>query len=85
MIGCLLLKHDRAGIKELATTHEFLAVTLGLRRATVTETVAILERAGLIRSSRGRIEIMDPADLASAACECYRVITKEYERVVFGA
>jgi CRP-like cAMP-binding protein len=85
LIRCLLLKHDRAGIKELATTHEFLAVTLGVRRATVTETVAILQQAGLIRTSRGRIEIMDPANLAAAACECYRVITKEYERVVLGA
>jgi CRP-like cAMP-binding protein len=85
MIRCLLLKHDRAGIKELPTTHEFLAVTLGVRRATVTETVGILQRAGLIRSSRGRIELMDPSELAAEACECYRVITKEYERVVFRA
>jgi CRP-like cAMP-binding protein len=85
MIRCLLLKHDRAGIKELPTTHEFLAVTLGVRRATVTETVATLQRAGLIRGSRGRIEIMDPANLAAEACECYGVITKEYERVMFGA
>jgi CRP-like cAMP-binding protein len=85
MARCLLLKHDRAGIKELLTTHEFLAATLGVRRATVTETVAILRRAGLIRSSRGRIEIMDPSGLAAAACTCYRDITEEYQRVVFAA
>ena len=83
MIRCLLLKHDRAGVKELPTTHEFLGATLGVRRATVTETVAVLQQAGLIRSTRGRIEILDPSGLAAAACECYRDITEEYERVVF--
>jgi CRP-like cAMP-binding protein len=82
MARCLLLKHDRAGIKELATTHEFLAVTLGVRRATVTETVAILQKAGLIRSTRGRIALTDLSSLTAAACECYHDITEEYERVM---
>jgi CRP-like cAMP-binding protein len=85
MARCLLLKHHRAGIAEFPITHEFLAATLGVRRATVTETAGILQRAGLIRSARGRITIVDPSGLAAAACECYRAITGEYERVVFGA
>jgi CRP-like cAMP-binding protein len=85
MARCLSLKHARAGIAEFPITHEFLAATLGVRRATVTETAGILQRAKLIRSARGRIAIVDPKGLAAAACECYRDITEEYERVVFSA
>jgi len=42
-----------------------------------------MQRSGPIRSARGRIAIVDPSGLATAACECSRNITEEYERVVF--
>jgi hypothetical protein len=38
-------------------------------------------RAGLIGYSRGVITILDRPELEAAACECYRLITAEYDRV----
>jgi hypothetical protein len=46
---------------------------------------SILQRADFIRYSRGRIEVVDRAGLESAACECYGVIEREYERLIGSA
>jgi hypothetical protein len=57
---------------------------LGVRRAGVTEAASKLQSEGLIRYSRGFVEILDRPRLESASCECYHVAHKEYERL-FGA
>jgi hypothetical protein len=36
---------------------------------------------GLIRYSRGVITILDRPGLEAAACECYRIIEAEYDRL----
>jgi DNA-binding transcriptional regulator YhcF (GntR family) len=78
----LLLSHDRVPGDEIPLTQEFLAQMLGVRRATVTTAASILQRAGFIRSRRGRVLIVDREGLEGASCECYRVIRAEYERLV---
>ena len=55
-------------------THEFLSSILGVRRSTVTLIAASLQRAGLIRYTRGRIQVLDRAALRKAACECYDAV-----------
>ena len=70
----LLLAQDRVGAGAFPLTHEFLAAMLGVRRTGVTEVAGNLQRAGLIRYSRGRVEILDRKGLEAAACECFRVI-----------
>jgi CRP-like cAMP-binding protein len=55
----LLLCQDRMRSNELAVTQELLAQLLGVRRASVSVAAAILQKAGLIRYSRGRITILD--------------------------
>jgi hypothetical protein len=57
---------------------------LGARRASVTEVLKPLQEAGLVRSHRGRISILNGAALEERACECYRVVTDEYERLLGG-
>ena len=78
----LLTTHDRVGTDEIRLTQEFLAQMLGVRRATVTETVRILQRAGLISSRRGALRIEDRPGLEAASCECYRVVRDEYDRLL---
>src|ERR1700694_537713 len=78
----LLLSHDRVPGDEISLTQEFLAQMLGVRRATVTTAAGGLQRAGFIRSRRGRVLIVDREGLEGASCECYRVIRAEYERLV---
>jgi CRP-like cAMP-binding protein len=82
---CFLQTQDRTGTDEFPMTHEFLAELLGVRRATVTEAATALQRAGLIRNERGRIIIADRAGLEAAACECYRAMQQQYERVLLAA
>jgi CRP-like cAMP-binding protein len=74
----LLMTHDRVDTDTFGLTQEFLAQMLGVRRATVSVTQGVLQSAGLIRYSRGRITIVDRDRLEDAACECYRIIRDEF-------
>lgn len=78
----LLMTHDRVDDDRFDLTQEFLAEMLGTRRAGVSLAASILQRGGFIRYSRGRVEIVDRAGLESAACECYAVIAREYDRLI---
>lgn len=77
----LLMSSDGVGSEEVALTHEFLAVMLGVRRAGVTEASVRIKRAGLISHRRGHFQILDRRGLEAAACECYRRTRAEYERL----
>jgi len=77
----LLMTHDRVGRDEFVLTQEFLCQMLGLRRATVSEVASSMQRAGLIRYTRGRISIIDRHALETACCECYGVICAEHGRM----
>ena len=75
----LLATRDRVEGDDLELTHEFLSQMLGVRRASVSDTLAVLQRAGLVSTRRGIISIEDPAGLRDAACECYEVVREEYD------
>lgn len=78
----LLLTHDRVGgADEFPMTHEFLAQMLGVRRASVTVTAGVLQRAGFIQFRRGRLTVTDRAGLEGTACECYGVTREIYDRL----
>lgn len=74
----LLLCHDRVPTDQLAVTHEFAAQMLGMARPRVTRLARAFQSAGLLRSSRGVIEIADRAALERASCECYASIRGAY-------
>jgi CRP-like cAMP-binding protein len=78
----LLLTHDRMGDREFPLTHESLAQMLGVRRASVTAAAGALQDAGFIRYSRGRMAILDREGLENTACECYRIIRSEFDRLL---
>ena len=78
----LLMSHDRVGRDEFAITQEFLAQMLGSRRATVSLSAGILQRAGLIRYRRGHMIIVDREGLEGASCECYQTIKDTLDRVL---
>jgi CRP-like cAMP-binding protein len=78
----LLLSLDRLAGNSLTMTQELIANMLGVRREGVTEAAGNLQRAGLIRYSRGHIEVLDRAGLEQAVCECYRVVKLEFDRLL---
>ncbi len=70
----MLMCQDRVESDLLPMTHEFFAQMLGAGRPSVTLAAGVLQRAGIIRYSRGKVTILNRKGLEGAACECYRVI-----------
>lgn len=77
----LLTCHDRVQSDRLPLTHEFLSQMLGAPRSTVTLAAGMLHQAGLIDYSRGHVNITNRQKLEDAACECYRTVRAEFDRL----
>src|SRR5215204_5542680 len=78
----ILHTHDRVGKDEFYLTQEFLSQMLGVRRASVSEVASSFQGEGLISYRRGNLRIVDRFGLEDVTCECYGVITKEFERLL---
>jgi len=78
----LLLSLDRLDGTQLNMTQGLIANMLGVRREGVTEGALKLQKAGLIRYSRGKIVVLDRVGVEKRACECYAVVKKEYDRLL---
>jgi CRP-like cAMP-binding protein len=68
---------------ELDLTHEFVSQMLGVRRATVTDTLASFESRGLITTKRRLITLLDIDGLEAVTCECHQVIRAARARLIF--
>lgn len=77
----ILLCRDRLESDQLPLTHEFLALMLGVRRASVSDVLRPLQQDGLIHYTRGSITVVDGEGLEASSCECYRAVTREIERL----
>jgi CRP-like cAMP-binding protein len=73
----LLMSQDRIGGDIIRLTQEFLAHMLGTRRASVTVAAGMLQKAGLIKYSRGEVIIVNRKELEDASCECYAAIKRQ--------
>ena len=78
----LLSCDDRIDSSTIALTQEFLADMLGVQRTTVTVVARALQAAGLIRYRRGVVDIVDREGLEAIACECYRAVRRNYQRLL---
>jgi CRP-like cAMP-binding protein len=76
----LLMMHDRAKSDEFLLTQEMLSQMLGVRRQSVGVVADSLQKAGLIRYSRGKIRVRSRKGLEGAACECYRRVKEDFDR-----
>lgn len=68
---------DRSGNSHLALTQEFLAYMLGVQRTSVSAIAKSLQHDGIIKYSRGKIQVLDLDKLKDAACECFELINHE--------
>lgn len=78
----LLLSHDRVEADELIMTQELIADMLGVRREGVTVAAGRLQDDGAISYVRGHIQILDRQKLEAIACECYKVVKDEFDRLL---
>lgn len=82
MARWLLMSHDRVLGDEFPLTHEFLSQMMGVRRASVSEAAAQLQAEGAIQYMRGVMRVTDRALLETRTCECYWVVTEEWDRLL---
>lgn len=68
---------------ELDLTHEFVSQMLGVRRATVTDTLATFEQRGLITTKRRQITLLDVPGLEQTTCECHQIIRAARSRLLY--
>ena len=73
----LLMAQHRLNTDSLNLTQEIISHALGVPRTGVTMAAGSLQRRGLIRYSRGKIMILDRAQLEANSCECFRIIHDE--------
>ncbi|MDB5468811.1 MAG: Crp/Fnr family transcriptional regulator [Caulobacter sp.] len=66
----LLMTADRTGTRAFSLTQEYMAVMTGVQRTTISAMASDFKDRGLIRYSRGNMEILDVAGLRKVACEC---------------
>jgi CRP-like cAMP-binding protein len=78
----LLITHDRVEGDRFPITQEFLSFMLGVRRPSVSMAAGALQKAGLIHYTRGQLTVLDRPGLEVAACDCYRIVCAEFERLL---
>lgn len=78
----LLEVQSRIGSDELLLTQEFIATMLGVRRAGVTQMAQRLQERKLIRYHRGRVQIVNQSGLEASACECFKTVKAQYDRLL---
>jgi CRP-like cAMP-binding protein len=77
----LLMSNDRLDGDEVPLTHEFLSVMLGVRRPGVTNALDLLEKKGLIRAKRRAIAILDRAGLRKSSNGAYGIAEADFQRL----
>ena len=78
----LTVMSERSGNKNLVLTQEFLAHILGVQRTSIGMIAASLQSEGIIRYSRGKVEILDLKRLKKNACECYEIVSREHKKFI---
>jgi CRP-like cAMP-binding protein len=80
----LLEVQSRISSDNLPLTQEFIATMLGVRRAGVTQMAQRLQERKLIQYHRGQVQIVNQSGLEASACECFKTIQGEYDRLLGG-
>ncbi|MDB5578351.1 MAG: hypothetical protein JWR80_3527 [Bradyrhizobium sp.] len=78
----LLHARDRTNRESLPLTQEVLAQMIGVQRNAVSIVAHALQKAGILRYSRGHIEITNAEGLRETSCECYQAVKAQHERLL---
>jgi CRP-like cAMP-binding protein len=74
----LLMTADRTGGLSFPLTQEYMAVMTGVQRTTVSALASAFKEEGLIRYSRGNVEILDAPGLEKTSCECLAIAHQHF-------
>jgi CRP-like cAMP-binding protein len=81
----LLHAYDLWDEAALPMTQDLLSRLIGVQRNAISIVAHALQQAGIVRYSRGRIEITDKEALQATACECYQAVKMKHERLLGSA
>jgi CRP-like cAMP-binding protein len=81
----LLRARDLCDSETLSLTQEFLAQMIGVQRNAISIVAHALQQAGIIRYSRGHIDIADVEALREMSCECYDAVSAHHRRLLNGS
>ena len=73
----LLMSADRMKAENFQITQELLSNMLGVRREAVSKSAANLQQRQMISYRRGKVSIINRADLEAVACKCYSIVKDE--------
>ena len=85
LADCLLAYQDKTSLSRLPLTQETLSAVLGANRTTVTALAIKLSDAGLTRTGRGWVSIVDGERLGHIACGCRKAVSGAAIRDAIGA
>jgi CRP-like cAMP-binding protein len=77
----LLMTRDRCEGNTFTLTQEFLATMLGASRTGVNLVATTLQKAGLIKYTRGKLTILDRQALEDVSCGCYSAVNKATAKI----
>lgn len=81
--GRLLLMHDRTGRQSFDITQDAFARQVGVRRASISRAANHLRKHNAIHyDRRGRLTILDRAQLEKFACPCYHSMKSDFDDLV---
>jgi CRP-like cAMP-binding protein len=72
----VLMHLDALEINTLPVTHGYLSSSIGVRREAVTLSIKKMNDLGILRSTRGALEVLDLEKLKLMSCECYCTLIK---------
>jgi CRP-like cAMP-binding protein len=78
----LLRAGDLCDEQSLPLTQELMAQMIGVQRNAISIAAHALQRAGIIRYSRGHIEITNLEALKETSCECYHAVKVQHDRLL---
>jgi CRP-like cAMP-binding protein len=78
----LLMTHDRVASPEFRVTQEYIAAMIGASRTAVSLVAGRFAADGVASSRHGTVRLADLGRLRQAACECYGIVRREFERLV---
>ena len=78
----LLMVHDRIEADQFTVSQEVIAHLVGAHRPTIAAALSRLDRQDIVKHAGRALFIADRRRLEAAACECYRVVQDECNRLL---
>lgn len=77
----LMYHHTVTASDQVRATHETIAHMLGVRRESITQAAGLLQQAGCLSTSRGRMTLLNPQGLRAHVCECFSMIEQDHRQL----